>query len=212
MHRLPVTSVLFMLLLFAACSDSSYEATAPDLSPESRVTGSDWKGASTCRSHLMSISDACVWFYAEHTAYPQALTDLGSCYANMRCPSCGLPYVFRSSETSFAVACPSQHSVVNHGHTVNGMPSWSTSYNSCRSTMRAIASYCVIYFAENSEYPDSLADLGEVFADLRCPCCLDEEYVYYSYSGGQEFFIECPLPGDENHGHIDNGIASWPQW
>lgn len=201
-----------MLLLFVSCSEYDYEATAPDLSLETQGTDSDWRSANTCRSHLMSISDACVWFYAAHTAYPQALVDLGSYYAGLRCPTCGLPYVLRSSEATFAVICPSLCSVVNHGNTVNGMPSWPTSYNSCRSTMRAIASQCVIYYAVNNQYPDSLADLGELYANVRCTCCLDEEYEFYLHSGGQEFYIACPLPGVESHGYIDNGMQSWPPW
>ncbi len=204
--------VLLIPLLFAACSENAYEATAPDMSGEPGSTDSEAGAASVCRGHIMSISNACVWYYALHTAYPQNLLALGTSYSGMLCPSCGLPYVFRSTEGSFAVACPSMHSTVNHGHIVNGMPSWPTTFNSCRSTMRTIASMCVIYYAVYSEYPDSLADLGEEYPCLRCPSCLDSEYVYYSRSEGQEFFISCPLQGDENHGYIDNGIASWTPW
>lgn len=208
----PVKVLLFVLVLFASCSDTSYEATAPDISPESTGSDPEWRNAGVCRSHLMSISGACVWYYAEHSVYPQSLADLGSYHAGLRCPTCGLPYLYRSSETSFAVICPSHHSLINHGHLVNGMPSWPTSYNSCRSTMRTIASQCVIYYAVYNQYPDSIADLGELYANVRCPCCLGEPYDYYSYSGGVEFYVACPLPGSENHGYIDNGIASWPEW
>ena len=80
----------------------------------------------------------------------------------------------------------------------------------CRANMRTIASQCIIFFAENSRYPESLEEIG--MEDFFCPDCgLQYSYFAYFNEGTQEpeFFIECPLPSDPNHGCIDNGVPSW---
>jgi hypothetical protein len=159
---------------------------------------------------MMSISDACLLFYGEHSRYPLNLTELGAPYIHMTCR--GLPFLFRSAPGIYAVSCPMLSAVVTHGFIVSGTPSWPTSYRGCRSSMRVISSMCVIYYANHGFYPETVEDLGPPYSGLRCPQCLDEPFIYYSYSQGQEFYIECPLPGGENHGFIDNGMASWSPW
>ena len=120
----------------------------------------------------------------------------------MVCPECEAPYDLRGNEENCAITCP-MPVLPNHGQVVNGECSWIEDVDLCRANMRTIAGQAVIYFAGHNCYPNSLEEIG--MSGVVCPTCLEE----YELIGTEtEFYVSCPMP-IQNHGFIDDGVASW---
>jgi len=159
-----------------------------------------------CQANMRAMSSQCVFFFAENGRYPENLEELEM--ADFVCPVCGDQYTYYPyGECSFFLGCGLPVGL-NHGYINDGVASWipggSNPQNACRANMRTIASQCVIFFASNERYPESLEELG--MADVVCPQCGNP----YIYEGTENScYIECGLPLNPNHGKIDNGVPSW---
>lgn len=204
--------ILLLAVLLSSCQDQG--VTAPAL-PEGIKGEKTPDFTEACHENMCSIASECVIYYAMHGTYPGNLSDLGTPYGSLTCPQCQSPYIYQGDQQTFSIWCPLP-SQPTHGGIVDGIASWPPSQGGagpCRSNMRVIASQCVIFFASEGRYPDSLAELGLAVEKLVCFDC-GLPYVYFSYdlpNSGESFFIGCPLPSEPSHGHIRDGIASWPE-
>jgi hypothetical protein len=153
---------------------------------------------------MRTIASACVIYFADHSAYPGKLSDLGEPFSQMTCPECGLPYELKGNETAFALACQMPFGF-SHGYIVNGVASW-FGEGGCQSNMTAIADETVRFFEEFGRYPFDLEEIG--MENLQCPSGA-APYVYVSSSFENGVYIGCPLPSYSNHGYILDGVASW---
>ena len=88
-----------------------------------------------------------------------------------------------------------------------GLPDGAPDYcGECRANMVSIAEQCIIYYAANNTYPETLFQLGPSYAGLTCPECQSS----YTYRGDQSsFLVGCPMPGNQCHGWIVDGFPSW---
>ena len=212
MRRYVAYGIILLTVLFTSCTNGG--VTAPDL-PEALQKGSDTGSTEACHQNMISISEECVIYYAVHGTYPESLTELGAPFDSLTCPGCQLPYILQGDQSTFSILCPLP-SDPTHGRIVDGYLSWTQAQggaDQCRSNMRVIASQCVLFFAQHDRYPETLNELGPSIAGLTCYDC-GLPYVYYSYEYspvGTSFFIGCPLCSDPNHGHIRDGIPSWPE-
>lgn len=165
-------------------------------------------GQTECRANMRTIASANYIFYAGSSRYADSLEELG--FGSSTCPGCGNQYTYYTYDNgeSFYLSCPLPpfdcHGFVDS----NSGYSWSSTEarDECRANMRTIASQEVIYFAYHSEYTENLEDLG--LAGVVCPGCGDP-YVIQVSENGEKFYLECGMPTDPTHGHIDNGVASW---
>ncbi len=160
-----------------------------------------------CRETMRAIASACATYYAINSTYPADMEELGEPYNEMTCPECGQPYNLKGDTEHFALDCPLTP-VISHGSIVDGIVSWTgepgNGQDACRANMRTIASQCVIFFAGNDRYPESLEEIG--MGDIVCGDC----GLPYEFTGEEiSYHLECPLPYDPNHGNIDDGVASW---
>lgn len=160
-----------------------------------------------CRETMRKIASACIIYYAINSTYPADMEELGEPYDEMTCPECGEPYNLKGDMEHFALNCPLTP-VISHGNIVDGIPSWNwepgSGQDACRANMRTIASQAVIFFATNDRYPNTMEEIG--MAGVVCPGCgLDYQLI----GTETEFYVGCPMPSFDNHGFIDDGVASW---
>ncbi len=160
-----------------------------------------------CRETMRKIASACITYYAINSTYPADMETLGEPYSELTCPECGEHYNLKGDTEHFVLDCPLP-AVINHGNIVDGVASWfiepGQGQNACRANMRTIASQCVIFYALNSRYPNSMEEIG--MAGVVCPTC---GFDYILIGDVKKFYVGCPMPSFDNHGFIDNGIASW---
>ena len=201
--------LLAVFLLLFSCTESTTEPAAPELqtdSYEAQIAGlNQW----TCRNNMVEISGACMQWFCLYSTYPNQLSQLWEPYSSMSCPECGLPYSLTGDENGYCIECPGN---CGHGFILNSTPSWepdiTMGIHGCREIMRMTASQCVIYFATEDEWPQSLSDIG--WEHLKCPAC-GEGYNYSAVSGTSmlniDFFLSCPA--NPSHGYVQNGMSSW---
>ena len=212
MRRYVLYGILLLTALLSSCTTGG--VTDPAM-PEGQKDGKDPGYTEACHQNMTSIASECVIYYAMHGTYPGTLYDLGTPYGSLTCPQCQSLYIYQGDQQTFSIACPLP-SHPTPGLIVDGMVSWPPPQGGarqCRSNMRTIASACVLFFAQHSSYPETLDELGPPFDRMTCYDC-GLSYVFYSYdnpAAGECFFVGCPLPSEPNHGHIDNGIPSWPE-
>lgn len=204
---------LLAAALFSSCSEQGITAPAIPEGPKGR---NEPDFAEACHQNMITIASECIIYYALHNTYPESLYDLGTPYGSLTCPQCQSPYIYQGDQQTFFIWCPLP-SQPTHGGIVDGIATWPPTQGGaeqCRSNMSVIASQCVIFFASEGRYPDSLAELGPIIGKMACYDC-GLPYLYCSYGlpgSGEGFFVGCPLPSEPSHGHIRDGIASWPEW
>ncbi|MFO7625929.1 MAG: hypothetical protein R6V62_01565 [Candidatus Fermentibacteraceae bacterium] len=210
MRRYVPCGILLLAAMLSSCTNEG--VTSPAL-PEGLKGGNDPGYTQACQTNMVTIASQCVIYYAMYGTYPGDLYDLGTPYGSLTCPQCQSLYIYQGDQNTFSIACPLP-SNPTHGWIVDGLASWRPGATVlCRSYMRSIASMCVIFFASEGRYPDSLEELPAPYSEMTCPEC-GLPIVLYSYDDPPEcdnFMVICPKPTDPNHGKIWNGIASWPE-
>lgn len=182
--------------------------TAPDsvLSPVEPVAVSDSRGhEDECHGNMHALATQQAIYYALNGCYASTLEELG--FYSLTCPECGLEYLLEGDERTFSIHCPLP-SDPTHGSVVDGVATWTPGAQeavwTCRANMRLICGQCVIFYAMNSRYPESLEEIGIGY--FTCPEC-GNPYVYFG--DRESCLIECGKPEEPNHGYILDGVPSW---
>jgi len=204
MKRIVTAFAAVLMLTGFACT------AAPDsvLSPVEPMASSDGsRYADECHGNMYAVAMQQCIYYAVNGSFASTLEELG--FYSLTCRECNLEYLMEGDERTFSIRCPLP-SDPTHGSIVDGVATWTPGPQEpvwiCRANMRLICMQCVIFFAINSRYPESLEEIG--MSNFICPEC-GNPYVFIG--SRWSFFIECGKPEDPNHGYILDGVPSWLQ-
>lgn len=204
MNRLGIAFVTLLTLVAFSCTDTQDVAVSPT---EPDLLQSQRDNAEACHDLMQFICSEQAIFYAENGWYASSLEELE--LSGLTCPECELEYILEGDTKTFAIHCPLP-SDPTHGSVIDGVATWPPDPGNfqslCRANIRTLASQCVIFFVNNSRYPETLEEMG--MGSYTCPEC-GEPYIYYTYENGYAFFMGCSLLPSPGHGFIDNGVASW---